>query len=275
MNGKHSIFYKYDANTCVRLYYGFLISIGLIFGGGAIAAILLSMPGENDLGFLAALILFLIYMILHRFPLILLFGVLFTDCDPVKMRDIIFIIENKVKVEKAKVTWKSLRALAVSFIRGGEQESFELLRACQAYNKTDQNEFYLTMYARYYSATEDWENYQAVKEKRENLYRMRRKSKKARALDEKNQKADEVDEADEKFRAGEFEEARRLYLKLLDVRKSSMLSKVTIHERLGVMDSKEGKKESAKKHLMFAAQNGGTTYMADEAREILQQIGQE
>lgn len=272
MNCKHSIFYKYDANTCVRLYYGGFISIGLIFGGGAIAAMLLSMPEENDLVFLAALILFLIYMILRRFPFIFLFGVLFTDCDPVKMRDIIFIIENKVKVEKAKVTWRSFRAMAVSFIRGCEQESFELLQACLAYRNMQWNEFYLTMYARHYSATEDWENYQAVKEKRENLYRMRRKSKKARALYEKNKKADE---ADEKFRAGEFGEARRLYGELLDAGKSSMLNKVAIHKRLGIMDSKEGKNESAKKHLMFAAQNGGTTYMADEAREKLQQLGQE
>lgn len=271
MNGKHSIFYKYDANTCVKLYYGFLMAIGLIFGGGAIAAILISMPVENDLGFLAALVLFLIYMILHRLPLTFLFGVLFTDCDAVKMRDIIFIIENKVKVEKAKVTWRSFRAMAVSFIRGCERESFELLQACQAYHKTDRNEFYLIMYERHYSVTEDWENYQAVKEKRENLYRMRRKSKKARASYEKSRKADE---AYEKFRSGEFGKARKLYEELLDAG-DSMLNKVAIHERLGVIDIKEGENESAKRHLMFAAQNGGTTYMADEAREKLQQLGQE
>lgn len=54
-----------------------------------------------------------------------------------------------------------------------------------------------------------------------------------------------------------------------------MLNKVTIHQMLAAIDLKEEKYESAKQHLTFVAQNGGTTYMADEAREMLQQFERE
>lgn len=82
-------------------------------------------------------------------------------------------------------------------------------------------------------------------------------------------------EAGEKCRAGEFEEARSLYQEMLDEKKSNMLIRVIVHERLSAIDMIEGKYESAKQHLIFVAQNGGTTYMVEEARSKLQQIEQE
>lgn len=73
-------------------------------------------------------------------------------------------------------------------------------------------------------------------------------------------------EAWEKYRTGEFEESRNLCQELLDEKKSNMLNKVLIHKQLSELDMKEGKQESAKQHLIFVAQNGGTTYMAEEAK---------
>lgn len=274
MNHKHSIYYKYDAKTCVGLHYGLLILIALIFGGGTIAALWVSMIWESDLAFLFALILFFCYyFILRRIPTIMLQGILYRECDAIKMKDIIFIIENKVKVEQAKIIWRMLRVQAVSFIQGCEQESFELLQTCKEHKKTIGNElFYLSLYIRHYSVTEEWENYQAAKAKIENLLMGQKPSKKNRLAYERYMKGNE---AGEKCRAGKFEEARKLYQELLDEKKSNMLIRVTIHERLAAIDMEEGKYESAKQHLMFVAQNGGTTYMADEAKGKLQQFEQE
>lgn len=185
---------------------------------------------------------FCYYFILRRIPIVVLQGVIYGDCDAVKMKDIIFIIENKVKVEHAKIIWRMLRVQALS------------------------------LYMRHYAVTEQWEDYQKAKERMKNLLSTQKPSKKNKILYEQYIKAGE---ASEKFRAGEFEEARNLYHGLLDAGKFNMLNKVTIHEMLAAIDIKEGKYESAKQHLTFVAQNGGTTYMADEAREKLQQREQE
>ncbi|MBD5542559.1 MAG: hypothetical protein HDR00_15470 [Lachnospiraceae bacterium] len=189
------------------------------------------------------------------------------------MKDVIFIIENRVKKEWAKVIWRMLRVQALSYVKGCEQESSELLQTCRGYKKTLGNElFHLSLYMGYYAATEQWEDYQKVKEKMKNLLSTQEPSKKNKIMYEQYIKASE---ASEKFRAGEFEEARNLCQGLLDAGKFNMLNKVIIHEMLAAIDIKEEKYESAKQHLMFVAQNGGTTYMADEAKEKLQQFEQE
>ena len=274
MNHKHSIYYKYDAETCVRLHHGLIILIALIFGGGSVAALWISMfPGREPALIIALLLFFCYYFILRRIPIVMLQGVLHRDCDAVKMKDIIFIIENKVKVEHAKIIWRMLRVQALSFIGGCEQESFELLQTCKGYKKNMGNEmFCLSLHMRHYLVTEQWENYEKVKEKAENLYKTQKLSKKNKLMYEQYMKGSV---AREKFSAGEFEEARNLYQGLLDTGKSNMLNMVTIHSMLAAMDIKEGKYESAKQHLTFIAQNGGTTYMADEAKEILQRFKQE
>ncbi len=273
MNHKHSIYYQYDAKTCVRFHYGFLIGNGLVFGGGTVALLWISMFRESRLYSLFALLCFLIYMILRHVPSNVLGGVLYTDCDVVKMRDILFMIENRVKVEQAKIAWRLLRVQAVSFIRDCEQESFELLQTCKGYKKPAGYElFCLSLYIRHYSLTEEWEKYEETKEKLYNMITVQRPSSKSRLAYERYLKGNE---AGEKFRAGEFEEARSLYQEMLDEKKSNMLIRVIVHERLAAIDMIEGKYESAKQHLIFVAQNGGTTYMVEEARAKLQQIEQE
>ncbi len=274
MNHKHSIYYKYSAKTCVRLHYGIWILNDLFFGVGAIVALWISMFRESGPAFLFSLFLFFCYyFILRRIPIVVLQRVIYGDCDAVKMKDIIFIIENKVKVEHAKNIWRMLRVQALSFIGGCEQESFELLQTCKGYKKNIGNQlFHLSLYMRHYAVTEQWEDYQKVKEKMKNLFSTQKLSKKNKIMYEQYIKASE---ASEKFRAGEFEEARNMYQRLLDAGKSNMLNKVTIHQMLAATDIKEEKYESAKQHLMFVAQNGGTTYMADEAKEKLQQFEQE
>lgn len=270
MNHKHSIYYKYDAKTCVRLHYGFLILNGLVFGGGTVAALWISMFRESRLYSMIALFCFLIYMILRHVPSAILGGVLYTDCDAVKMRDILFMIENRVKVEQAKIAWRLLRVQAVSLIQGCEQESFELLQTCKGYKKTAAYEWFsLSLYVRHYSLTEEWEKYEETKEKLYNMIAAQKPSSKRRLAYERYMKGNE---AGKKRREGKFEEARGLYQELLDEKKSNMLIRVTVHERLASMDMEEGKYESAKQHLIFVAQNGGTTYMAEEAGVKLQQL---
>ncbi len=274
MNHKHSIYYKYNAKTCERLHYGILILNALIWGGVIIGALWVSMIWESDLAFLFALVMFFCYyFIFRRIPITMLQGVLYRDCDAVKMKDIIFIIENKVKVEQAKVIWRMLRVQALSFIGGCEQESFELLQTCKGYKKNIGYELlYLSLHMNHYAVTEQWDDYQKVKEKMKNLLSKQKPSKKNKLIYERYMKNME---AREKFYAGEFEEARNFYQELLNAGKCNMLNQVTIHGMLAAIDMKEEKYESAKQHLTFVAQNGGTTYIADEAREILQQLEQE
>lgn len=273
MNQKHSIYYKYDAKTCVTFQYGFLILNGLVFGGGTVAALWISMFRESWLYSVFALFCFLIYMILRHVPSNVLGGVLYTDCDAVKMKNILFMIENRVKVEQAKIAWRLLRVQAASFIQGCEQESFELLQTCKDYKKPAGYElFCLSLYVRHYSLTEEWEKYEETKEKLYNLIMIQKPSSKNRLVYERYMKGNE---AGEKCRAGEFEEARSLYQEMLNEKKSNMLIRVIVHERLAAIDMKEGKYESAKQHLIYVAQKGGTTYMSEEARVKLQQLEQE
>lgn len=267
MDQKHSIYYKYDAKTCVRLHYVFFILIDLIFGAGIMAALVIL---KNWLAFLVILVC---WTPLRRIPGIMLGSVLYSDCDAVKMKDILYMIENKVKVEKARGIFRMLRVQATSFIDGCEQESFELLQTCGKYEKSAGYElFYLSLYMRHYSVTEDWENYGQVKVQINDLLATQKISKKNRIAYERYIKENE---AREKILGGKFQEARDLYYKLLDDKKSNRLNRVIIHGWLGVIDLEEGKDESAKQHLLFAAQNGGTTYVAKRAEERLQNLEQE
>lgn len=273
MKRRHSIYYKYNAKTCVGLHFGFLMLNGLVLGGGTIAALWISMFQENLGYFALAMFCFLFYRMMRRVPMAVLADVLYTDCDVVKMNDILSMIENRAKVEQAKMIWRLLRVQAVSFIRGREQESYELLQTCKDYKMpTGYELFCLSLYMRHYSFTKEWENYEETKEKLYNLIMAQKPSSQKGMSKEQYMKGIE---AGEKYRAGKVEEARKLYQELLDEKKSNMLNKVLIHERLAVMDMEEGKYESAKQHLMFAAQNGGTTYMAEEAETKLHQLEQE
>ncbi len=264
MNNKHSIYYKYRAKECARLHYGLVILNCLVFGGGAVVAAWLGVFRESRIYWIFCLFCVLIYFILSRVLGDALGGVLYMDCDAVKMKDICYMMENKVKAEQAKIIWRMLRAQASSFIPGGEQESFELLQICKTYKKSAGYEiFYLSLCLRHYAQTQDWENYQEIKGKLYNLIMAQKSSSKKRQAYERYMKENE---AWEKYRTGEFEESRNLCQELLDEKKSNMLNKVLIHKQLSELDMKEGKQESAKQHLIFVAQNGGTTYMAEEAK---------
>lgn len=289
MKHKHSIYYKCSAKTCVRLHYGFLIMSYLIFVIFlVIGSLFFSIFFEENLAELLPFsvlfednpaILFMLlwffcyYFILLRIPTVLLLDVLYRDCDAVKMKNILFIIENKGKAKSVKVVGRMLRVQALSYIRGREQDSFELLQTCKEYkmNKDDEM-FYLSLHLQHYAVTEQWEDYQKVKEKMKNLFSTQKFSKKNKLMWERYMKGSE---AGEKLRTGGFEEARNLFQKLLDDGKNNMLDQVIIHGMMAAMDMKEEKFESAKQHYIFNAQNGGTTYMADEAREKLQQFEQE
>lgn len=269
MNNKHSIYYKYGAKECARLHYGLAILNCLVFGGGAIVALWLFVFRESWIYLIFSLFCFFLYFILSSVLLNVLGGVLYIGCDAVKMKDICYIIENKV-AEKGKIIWRMFRAQAASFVPGGEQESFELLQTCKNYKKSVGYEiFYLSLYIRHYARTQEWESYQEIKEKLYNMIMAQTLSSKKRQVYERYM--NEI-EAGEKYRAGEIDEARNLYQKLLDEKKSNMLNKVLIHKQLFELDMKEGKQESAKQHLIFVAQNGGTTYMAEEAKAKLQEL---
>lgn len=266
MNNKHSIYYKYSANECARLHYGLWLLNCVVFGGGTIAALWLFVFRESWIYLIFALFCFFLCFILSRVLGSALGGVIYIDCDTVKMKDICYLLENKV-AEQGKIIWRMLRAQASSFISGCEQESFELLQTCKTYKKSVGYEiFYLSLCMRHYARTEEWENYQEIKEKLYNLIMTQKLSSKKRQVYERYMKANE---AGEKYRTGEFEEARNLYQELLDEKKSNMLIKVLIHKQLFELDMKEGKHESAKQHLIFVAQNGGTTYMAEEAKLLI------
>lgn len=212
----------------------------------------------------------LLYWILSRISGAALSGVLHTDCDAVKMKDICYIMENIVS-EQGKIIWRMFRAQAASFVPGGEQESFELLQTCKNYKKSVGYEiFYLSLYSRHYSITEEWEKQQEIDKKLNNLIMTQKMYSKKRQTYKLYMKGNE---AAKKYRAeGQFEEVRKLYQQLLNEKQSSMLIKVVVHERLFGLDMKEGKTESAKQHLIFIAQNGGTTYMAEEAKAKLQEL---
>lgn len=266
MNNKHSIYHKYSAKECARLHYGLTILNCLVFGGGAIAALWLFVFRESWIYLVFVPFCLLLCWILSCILGTALWGVLYTDCDVVKMKDICYMLENKV-AGQAKIIWRMFRAQAASFVPGGEQESFELLQTCKNYKKSVGYEiFYLSLYIRHYAQTQEWESYQEIKEKLYNMIMAQKLSSKKRQVYERYM--NEI-EAGEKYRAGEIDEARNLYQKLLDEKKSNVLNKVLIHKQLFELDMKEGKQESAKQHLIFVAQNGGTTYMAEEAKILL------
>lgn len=269
-NKKHSIYYKIDADTCVKIHYLLILFNSLVLGGGTIALMWLGILQDNNVFYILSLITFMVYLFTRYAPGRMLQSVLYLDCDARKMKEIVWIIENKVKKEYAKTMWKYLRIQATFYMLGCEEESFQLLDTCQCVKQNFGNQLLqLSLYLNYYSRTRDWDNYKKIRMELETLPQRYVTSKKGMDGYEIYMKGVM---AKEKYVSGEIAESRKMCQELLNSNNLNMLNQVAVHSQLAKMDMDEGKYESAKAHLDFVIEHGGTTYYVEEAKQMLNEI---
>ena len=67
-NKKHSIFYKFDADTCVKIHYLLILLNSLVLGGGTIALMWLGILQDNNLFYIFSLITFMVYLFTRYAP---------------------------------------------------------------------------------------------------------------------------------------------------------------------------------------------------------------
>ena len=269
-NKKHSIYYKFDADTCVKIHYLLILFNSLVLGGGTVALMWIGVLKDNNIIYILSLIIFVVYLFTRYIPGRMLQSVLYLDCDAKKMKEIVWIIEHKVKNEQAKTMWKYLRIQATFYMFGCEEESFQLLECCEYVKKTFVNQLtHLSLYLNYYSRTRDWDNYKEVRMELETLPQRYVTSKKGMDGYELYMKGVM---AKEKYVSGEIAESRKMCQELLNSNNLNMLNQVAVHSQLAKMDIDEEKHESAKVHLDFVIENGGTTYYVEEAKPMLNEI---
>ncbi len=269
-NKKHSIYYKFDADTCVKIHYLLILLNSLVLGGGTIALMWLGILQDNNLFYILSLIAFMVYLFTRYAPGRMLQSVIYLDCDARKMKEIVLIIENKVKKEYAKTMWKYLRVQATFYIWGCEEESIQLLDTCQCVKQNFGNQLLqLSLYLNYYSRTRDWDNYKKIRMELETLPQRYATSKKGMDGYELYMKGVL---AKEKYVSGEIVESRKLCQELLNSNNLNMLNQIAVHSQLAKMDIDEEKYESTKAHLNFVIENGGTTYYVEEAKQMLNEI---
>lgn len=269
-NKKHSIYYKFDADTCVRIHYLLILFNSLVLGGGTIALMWIGMLKDNNIIYILSLMVFVVYLFTRYIPGRMLQSVLYLDCDAKKMKEIVWIMENKVKYEHAKTAWKYMRVQATSYISGCEQESFQLLECCEYVKKTFVNQLtHLSLYLNYYSRTRDWDNYKKIRMELETLPQRYVTSKKGMDGYEIYMKGVM---AKEKYVSGEIAESRKMCQELLNSNNLNMLNQVAVHSQLAKMDMEAQQYDSAKVHLDFVIEHGGTTYYVEEAKQMLNEI---
>lgn len=269
-NKKHSIYYKFDADTCVKIHYLLILLNSLVLGGGTIALMWLGILQDNNVFYIFSLITFGVYLFTRYAPGRMLQSVLYLDCDTRKMKEIVWIIENKVKKEYAKTMWKYLRIQATFYMLGCEQESFQLLECCEYVKKTFVNQLtHLSLYLNYYSRTRDWDNYKKIRMELETLPQRYVTSKKGMDGYEHYMKGVM---AKEKYMSGEIAESRKMCQELLNSNNLNMLNQVAVHNQLAKMDMEAQQYDSAKEHLDFVIEHGGTTYYVEEAKQMLNEI---
>lgn len=210
-------------------------------------------------------ILFGAYILFRTVPIIMIFGVLCWDCDPIKMKDVALHMERKEKNAGSVMMWKYIRALATYYISGCKEESFQLCESGGNVEKAFNSQLvYLSLYLNHYYDKQDWDNYKKIRMELNDLPKQYKTTKMGKEVYERYMKCVVAKEC---ILSGDREKARELFQTVLESKDIHELNRVIICSQLATMDIDEGKYESAKAHLNFVIEHGGTTYFVDKAKE--------
>ena len=83
---KHSIYYKFDADTCVKIHYLLILLNSLVLGGGTVALMWIGVLKDNNTIYILSLIIFVVYIFTRYITGRMLQSVLYLDCDARKMK---------------------------------------------------------------------------------------------------------------------------------------------------------------------------------------------
>lgn len=220
---------------------------------------------------IAALAIFLLYIFLQSIDAKLLQMVLFMDCDPVKMLNIITLWEKRDKMGKAKHTFLLLKAQCCRFIPGRLEEGLAYLQQVNFMKKyLDREANRLLLFAQYSKIRGDRESFDKVKSEMEQLPDVYSGNKFRRKSWERTMRLLELEEL---LWDGKTGEARNRINTLLE-QAPNQIGKVRLHMLLAQLDMEAEEYANAKRHLNYVIAYGNQLSIVGEAKECLESINQ-
>lgn len=195
--------------------------------------------------------------------------VLYMDCAPIKMLDIIRLWEQKDRLGKAKNTFLLLKAQCCIYIPERRNEGLVYLQQINFKQKLlDREAVRLLLFAQYSKKRGDRESFNKVKTDMEQLPTLYPGKKLQKENWERSMRFLEVEELlwDE-----QTEEARTLLYTLLE-KEPYQLSKVRLHMQLAQLDIEAEEHANAKQHLEYVIAHGNQLASVSKAKEQLETI---
>lgn len=214
-------------------------------------------------------VILLLYVLLQRADARQLQMVLYMDCDPVKMLDIITLWEKRDRNGKAKNTFLLLKAQCCKYIPERLDEGLACLQQINFTKKQlAQESIQLFLFAQYSKIRGDRESFDRVKIAIERLPALYP----GNAYQKSNwEKAMQLVKLEELLWDGKVEEARTLICTLLD-KEPYQLSKVGFHMQLAQLDIEAEEYTNARQHLEYVIAHGNQLTSVSEAKEQLEAI---
>ncbi|MCM1494466.1 MAG: hypothetical protein NC089_01545 [Bacteroides sp.] len=214
-------------------------------------------------------VILLLYVLLQRADARQLQMVLYMDCDPAKMLDIITLWEKRDRNGKAKNTFLLLKAQCCKYIPERLDEGLACLQQINFTKKQlAQESILLFLFAQYSKIRGDRESFDRVKIAIEQLPALYP----GNTYQKSNwEKAMQLVKLEELLWDGKAEEARTLVCTLLD-KEPYQLSKVGFHMQLAQLDIEAGEYANAKQHLEYVIAHGNRLTSVSEAKERLEAI---
>ena len=202
--------------------------------------------------------------------------VLYMDCAPVKMLDILKLWERKVRIRNGKYNILLLKAQCCTYIPERLEEGLAYLQQINFTQKRLNREaMLLLLFAQYSKIRGDRESFDKVKTDMEQLPALYPGKKSQREIWEKAMRLLEVEELvwDGRTEEATTEEARTLLYTLLE-KEPYQLNKVIFHMYLAQLDIEAEEYENAKQHLEYVIAHGNQLVIVSKAKEQLEAIQQ-
>ena len=225
-------------------------------------------------GIVMLIVVLITFFLIHFLPYLesrQLQMVLYMDCAPVKMLDIIRLWEKKDRLGKAKNTFLLFKTQCCIYIPERLEEGLTYLQQINFRQKLlDREAIRLLLFAQYSRKQGDRESFDKVKTDMEQLPTLYPGNKFQKKSWEQAMRLLELEELiwDERT-----EEARTLLYTLLE-KEPYQLSKVMFHMQLAQLDIEAEEYANAKQHLEYVIAHGNQLASVSKAKEQLEALQQ-
>lgn len=218
---------------------------------------------------IAIVVVGVIQSMIQTYHLKCMHNILYEDCDPQKMYEVLRFLDAKRKKKEDRYTLYMVLAQSCCYLDGKEEEGFAYLQKIGRKKLICRSKIiYFLSCANYAYIQKDREQFRGV---RDELERMSFDGKMSKANKELYQDVKRMIRAIECMWDENDVEARSLFNKALMDEKIK-INIVCLHTYLAKLDIKEMDYLSAKQHLEYVIKHGNTMKAVSEAKEMLEQM---